>query len=292
LVSFVHFLTPATAFANAGLLLTAVVFALVMLQSFITSTYVMETCARAEFLASHSVDGTALQDSTKAEFNLDSSHQSVQRLVVESDTEQELNTESSEQLAIHKQQPPCPASEQETIFSESTPWWHQHMFPGASGTQEQMTSKKQKLDVDQTSKSRLPNIRNRKFEMPELCRIFMGELWRIMFTVAACCDLYGLTWSITAVSASSLASDIPILHNQDDYMLFVLIFAVIVIPLSFLSVADQIWIQMAFFGGRVLMVILMLVTIAAAFGASEPHFGDQDGPQPTSPLANFSMLSL
>jgi hypothetical protein len=70
------------------------------------------------------------------------------------------------------------------------------------------------------------------------------------------------------------------------------IFATVVIPLSFLTVAEQIWIQMAFFGGRMLMVILMLVTVIAAFGASEPHFGDQDGPQTTAPLANFSMLSV
>ena len=253
----------------------------------------METCARAEFLASHSVYGTPMQHSTKAEGNLDSSHQSNQEFVVASDTERELGMDSSEQLIVHEPQAPCPVSkEQENNLPESTPWWHQHMFNRATRPQEQITSKKQRLRVVQPADSLLPSIRNRKFEMPELCRVFMGEVWRIMFTIAACCDLYGLTWSIAAVSASSLASDIPILHNQNDYMLFVLIFAVIVIPVSFLSVADQIWIQMVFFGGRMVMVILMLVTVAVAFGASKPHFGDQDGPQPTSPLANFSMLSL
>ena len=287
---------PATAFANAGLLLTTVVFSLVMLQSFITSTYVMETCARAEFLASHSVD--------KVEANLDCSYQSDEQLVlshgvpspgteppISPGTERELDEEPSERMTVPEPQPP--SEERETNLSESTPWWHHHLFEGAVRNQEQITSKSQGLHaVQAAANSLLPDIRNRKFEMPELCRIFMGEVWRIMFTFAACCDLYGLMWSIAAVSASSLASEFPILHNPDDYMLYVLIFAIIVIPMSFLSIADQIWIQIAFFGGRMLMVIMMLITVAAAFGASEPHFGDQNGPQRTSPVANFSMLSL
>jgi hypothetical protein len=169
------------------------------------------------------------------------------------------------------------------------------MFTGSASArdQQQIAPKRQLQRYGvQTTNAVLPDIRHRKFEMPELCRIFMGDMSRIVFTFVACCDLYGLTWSIAAVSASSLAADIPILHNQDDYMIYVLVFATTVIPLSFLAVADQVWIQIAFFGGRMLMVIVMLVTVAAAFGASEPHFGDQAGRQPTASLANFSMLSV
>jgi hypothetical protein len=330
------------AFANAGLLLTTAVLTLVMLQSYITSSYVMEACARAEFLATHApvgddttrtevvdaahplaeMDSAGSPDTTEQasqeksrEHLTDSEGESpcsvpedqatsadtrvdVGSEAVERESRQE---ESNEHLTIPGAQPPFKdaAEDQHITVPDVVPWWYQHVFTESkrSANQSRITSETPKHQLqqqndDDTGKSPLPNIRNRKFEMPELCRIFMGDVWRIMFTFAACCDLYGLTWSIAAVSASSLASDIPILHNDDDYMLYVLIFATIVIPLSFLSIVDQIWIQMAFFGGRMLMVILMLVTVIAAFGASEPHFGDQDGPQATAPLANFSMLSL
>ena len=138
----------------------------------------------------------------------------------------------------------------------------------------------------------LPEICNRKFELPELSRIFLGQTWCLIFTVTACLDLYGLTWSIAAVFASSLASEVSILNDANDYVSLLLIFAAIVIPLSFVPMVSQVWIQMGFFAGRTLMVVIMLTTTAAAFAASEPHFGNQDGPQQTSPLANFRFLHV
>jgi hypothetical protein len=141
-------------------------------------------------------------------------------------------------------------------------------------------------------KNLLPEIRSRKFELPELSRIFLGRTWSLIFTATACLDLYGLTWSVAAVFASSLAAEFSILSSVDDYVSFILIFAVVVIAISFDPIVAQVWLQMAFFAGRMLMVIIMLSTTAAAYGAPEPHFGGQVGPQRTAPLANFGVLHV
>lgn len=195
------FVRASSAFATTGLLLTSAVFMLVMLQSYTTCTYVMESCARAELLA--------------------------------------LSVDTPDELIVS-----------------------------------------------------LPVIGNRKFELPELSRIFLGEVWRLIFTVTTYCNLYGLTWSLAAVFASSLSSDFSIRDDQDDYFIFIIIFAAIVIPMAFVPIIDQVWVQLVFFAGRMIMVVVMLATTAAAYVASEPHFGDQAGPQRTAPLANFRTLHL
>ena len=138
----------------------------------------------------------------------------------------------------------------------------------------------------------LPEIGDRKFELPELWRIFLGQTWRLIFTATACLDLFGLTWSVAAVFASSLAAEFSIVNDANDYVAFLLIFAVVVIPLSCVPIIAQVWIQMVFFAGRMLLVLIMLTTTASAYGASEPHFGNQDGPQQTAPLANFRVLHV
>lgn len=144
--------------------------------------------------------------------------------------------------------------------------------------------------------SALPVIRSRKFELPELSRIFLGE-GRVVFTVTTALDICGLTWSVAAVFASSLASQFSIREDkgqqEDDYFIFILIFSAIVIPLTCVPVIDQVWVQVSFFAGRMVMVSIMLTTTAAAYNASVPHFGDQYGPEHTAPLlANFRTLHL
>jgi hypothetical protein len=136
-------------------------------------------------------------------------------------------------------------------------------------------------------------IRNRKFELPELSRLFLGDTFRIFFTITACLDLYGLTWSIAAVFASSLAAEFSIWDSEEkDYLFFIGVFALTAIPLTLIPIISQVWIQILFFIGRMIMVVVMLATCAAAYNSDISHFGDQVGRQKISSLANFNTLQM
>jgi hypothetical protein len=82
-------------------------------------------------------------------------------------------------------------------------------------------------------------ILERTFEMSELCRIFMGPWMRNFFTLTTAGDLYGITWTLAAVFGSSLANDFPIGTDDNDYQMYIFIFAVIVVPISCLSILDK-----------------------------------------------------
>jgi hypothetical protein len=149
---------------------------------------------------------------------------------------------------------------------------------------------------DQEQKKRLekdisvPAIHDRKFELPELSRIFLGEKWRVIFTATTCFDLYGITWSIASVFASSLASDFSIRDNQDDYAIFILLFLVIVLGMSFFSIVEQLYVQLGFFVCRLIMVAIMLITVSIGSTTDVAHFGEQEGPERSSPLVDFQTL--
>jgi hypothetical protein len=137
-------------------------------------------------------------------------------------------------------------------------------------------------------------VRDRKFELSELSRVFLGRGWRNFFTVTTCCDLYGLTWALASVFGSALSNAFPLFSvgsaNGDDdegYMVYVVTFMAITATLSCLGINDQIWLQMTFLSLRLVMVTLMVATAAIAYTSSTPQFGSQIGPINDIPLFNF-----
>jgi hypothetical protein len=139
----------------------------------------------------------------------------------------------------------------------------------------------------------LPTIRGRKFELPELSRLFLGDTFRWIFTGTAALDLYGLTWSIAAVFASSLAAEFSIWNDEErDYIFFMALFAVAAVPLTFVPLISQVWIQIIFFAGRILMVFVMLGTLGAAYTSETSHFGTQLSPQRNTNLVNWNTLQV
>jgi hypothetical protein len=194
------------AFAQAGTLLSSVCLALVSMQSLITGTFVLESCARAEAIK-----------------------------------------ERSESKAV---------------------------------------------DISHEPKStKSIEILERRFEISELCRIFMGPWMRNFFTLTTLGDLYGTTWTVAAIFGSSLAQDLPI-GTSNDYQMYIFIFSVIVVPISCLPISGQVRLQMAFLGGRTLMLGLMIATTAVAYVSTEPHFGEQAKAARDVPLADFSNIVL
>jgi hypothetical protein len=134
-------------------------------------------------------------------------------------------------------------------------------------------------------------IRERKYELSLLAKIFLGKAATIFFSLTTLVSLYGAMWGFCTIFANAFADRFPLGDMQDDgYMLYVAMFMVVIVPLACTSIADQQWIQLSFVTARFIMVILMVGTVAAAHGADEPHFGSQLGPVNDVSLAKPSNI--
>lgn len=162
------------AFAQAGILLSCIGLAFVSLQSYVTGTYVLEACARAEALKNHEVQ-------------------------------------------------------------EASRLGDDYSFA----------------------------IRGRTYELSELCRIFLGRHLRNFFTLTTACDLYGIGCAFAAVFGQAIADKFT-MGPSNEYIVAILIFMNITIPLSLVPITDQLIIQMMFLVARMTMVMLILGTIVAA----------------------------
>lgn len=133
-------------------------------------------------------------------------------------------------------------------------------------------------------------LRNRKYEVSHLYRIFMSRILSAFFTFTTIGDLYGITWALISIFAGTLAEGVPFGDNIgiDSYKLYLIIFICFTIPMSCTSVIDQVWIQLVFLFLRMVMVLFMLGTIFASIGKT--HFGNLEGPVDDIPLADFSQI--
>jgi hypothetical protein len=152
------------------------------------------------------------------------------------------------------------------------------------------SARAQALDLLKTDGS-LPRqytlkIRNRKYEVSLLTKIFLGKSGNIFFSVTTLTSMYGFLWAFCTIFANAFADKFPLGDVQDGgYKIYIATFIVIIVPMACTSITEQQWIQMAFVTARIVMVILMVGTVVAAYGADEPHFGSQEGPVDDIPLA-------
>jgi hypothetical protein len=134
-------------------------------------------------------------------------------------------------------------------------------------------------------------IRERKYELSLLTTLFLGKKGSLFFSVTTLASMYGIMWAFITIFANSFADKFPLGDMQDGgYKIYIAIFMAIVVPLSCTDIVDQQWIQVSFVVARVVMVILMIGTVAAAYGADEPHFGSQVGPVSDISLAEPSNI--
>jgi hypothetical protein len=140
------------------------------------------------------------------------------------------------------------------------------------------------LSTDGSSMFRQPRrysmkIRDRKYELSLLTKIFLGKYATLFFSLTTLVSMYGMMWAYCTIFANSFADKFPLGDVEDGgYKLYIAMFMVIIVPLACTSIADQQWVQLSFVTARFVMVILMIGTVAAAYGADEPHFGSQMGP--------------
>lgn len=132
------------------------------------------------------------------------------------------------------------------------------------------------------------SIREMQYELTGLHHIFLGSRLVHIFTATTVLDLYGISWLFAAIFGQALASQVS--TDFDGYKLWVGCFMVITIPLSCTKVLDQALLQYIFLGGRMLMVILMLGTLIAAFVSDGEHFaGSSLGAEPVRDAPFFDV---
>ena len=261
----IGYLSLPWAFNTAGTVLSTIGFALVMLQTFITAQYVLEACARSHALAS-ATERMEMKGSIR-------------------DTSMQAIFELSESGKL----------DLDNLDNSNHPSQDMHLMEQA----------KDNFVEDEDEHVPHTVINRFKAEMPELCRLFLGRRWFFFFLITISLDLYGLTWSYASIFASGLADVLPLhfdsdaIHAGTGYHIYILIFAGITVPLSCIQLSDHILIQLTFLGGRVVMFLLMLGTVAAAWVSDVPHFDTYVGPAKESgggsaavPLFHFPSLYL
>lgn len=134
-----------------------------------------------------------------------------------------------------------------------------------------------------------------KKELPDLTKFFMGKTWTYFFTATTCLDLYAISWTFCSVFAQAMADELPLKGlEMDDYKFYVLIFISIAVPLSCTSILDQMFLQMTFLAGRLLMVLFMIGTLIHAFANSDKMLFDNhpEGPDPPKLVRMSGLLTV
>ena len=124
-------------------------------------------------------------------------------------------------------------------------------------------------------------VKDRKFEMNALCRVFLGKRGLHIFTLILSLYMCGTLWAYTSVFSSALARAFPIFSETDNgdidnifhldltigesseslnYSFYAIVFACIVVPLSCLELEEQVPLQVFLTACRFLMFFLMIGT--------------------------------
>ena len=111
-------------------------------------------------------------------------------------------------------------------------------------------------------------IKKRKFEISELCDIFLGSFGKQIYTCVICVYMYGTLWIFGTVFANSLSSHfheyLPLTLRNYSYPIFLTVYALIVVPISCLELTEQVFVQVTLSLCRVFMILLMITTILYA----------------------------
>lgn len=261
------FLTLPFAFHEAGLALSTVVMVIICVAAKFGSDYTLSAMARAEHLASQVNNSTAAGEARGA-ISSDEFTSCAEGDGKKSSLGNPPATETDEHEGGRRpgEKPPVQADEKGMLI----------IGPGCS------------------------------FDLPELCRIFLGSIGVRAYGVANGLHIYGLLWVYTAVFASAMERAVPLfgVEGGDSYPMWVLIYAALVIPMSVMDLSEQRLLQVFLSWCRVVIAVLMIVTpIAAALVADRgvatidvveerviagnPHFGDQLKPL-GSPMFRFA----
>ena len=140
-------------------------------------------------------------------------------------------------------------------------------------------------------------VGNQKYEVTELCKIFLGKQSVRVYTFLISVYMYGTLWAYATVFADSLAMRLPLnptgnstVVSSASYGMYLLLFAMIVVPSSLIELSEQIYVQVTLSICRVLMLVLMVGTITHAIWLQNEDIKNGRGniSQPFGPLTRVT----
>ncbi|KAJ1434039.1 transmembrane amino acid transporter protein-domain-containing protein [Ochromonadaceae sp. CCMP2298] len=136
----------------------------------------------------------------------------------------------------------------------------------------------------------------RRMELTELCALFLGYQGKRVFSVLIMVYIYGTLWAYCTVFAKAFSAVFDL--GAASYYIYLSVFAVIVVPLSCMELAEQVYVQVALSLFRVLMLTVMILTTAVAYFSRGGEFGELSNrsyerlEEPAHPDMNFDKLYL
>ena len=266
------FLTIPWAFVQSGLILSTLLMVVSAILSDISKDYLLETMARAEamlddqmhWIAGHD-DNDEVEDPKKKQGRLllpptSREEREKQRLLIKQ-RQQQSGDEDAEQEMTHydsiDKTPKNSNGKKKYGHSASLPTDmhnnnHNHVHFQTDGAVMVLPAEPPKYLVKQ-----------RKFEVNALCRVFLGKYGLQSYTVIICLYLMGALWAYTSVFASAMATALPWFGNGDEgfnYLCYAILFGCVVVPLSCLELDEQVPLQVFLTLCRFLMFFLMIGT--------------------------------
>ena len=298
-------LPAAWAFYTGGIILSTLTMTVVILICNITKNYVLESMAIAEELVElHVVEDHDLDDTEEGSDEEDT--KSTQVIDEESSllsSEQVANSAGSgyqqHQHAHHEHSRshgtdyygstwvnPCYETFEEAIehTKPADVYAHHHQYeevhqepaprPPILIEARYVGDGKAAASASSSSASSRLVVKQRKFEITALCRLFLGAWGEKTYVISIALDIYGCLWGFTSVFASSLALALPFgNHYEADYTLYALVYAILVIPLSCLELKEQVMFQVMYSCCRFLIIFVMIITsLVAIDDENNVHF--------------------
>ena len=291
------FLALPWAFVQGGLISSSISLLVIAIISDISKNFLLIGMARAEKIVSQS-SKNSVDDQEVLEFeNISPLTTTFQYENVSNDCDEYDNNDSTfnEKKPLHRAHSMTPYGTQ-VNYDESK---HENFQEYIGHLHQNVRMYPSKTNNDNWNNNLL-SVKDRKFEIPELCRLYLGKKSSQLYTSFISFYLYLALWAYTSVFASALAKEIPIFDSKDeqnhaekDYVIYVLLFALIVVPLTCRELKEQIVIQVILAACRILMVSIMTITVFAF----KPNFNDMTGLEsvktttPTSTTAPMFHLS-
>ena len=106
---------------------------------------------------------------------------------------------------------------------------------------------------------------DRKFEIAELCGIFLGNTARRLYVASISLYFYGALWAYSTVFARAWSNILPVpgLNQAESYYVYLAWWAVVECSWCLFELDEQITVQVALAIGRILMVCTMIGTVLA-----------------------------
>jgi len=270
------FLTLPWAFEQAGAVLSAIGMVIVCMIANVGSDYILTAMARADAVACYlQTQGYALGEENKDRSVITNATNTNESTSLLQGSEEIYGKKLDRNEVYNKIDTALPADlKKPRIMAKFS------MDFGDTEAESCETNEEEYNDTNGTSG--LLIVGEKKYELTELSKMFLGRNGLKAYGVAVVLDVYGFLWAYTSVFGAAMDHSFPVLgEGIDSYPLWVFVFALIVVPMSFLGLSEQATMQVFLSGCRIIMILLMVLTpIVAAVMTSGNNDSDMSPPNP------------